>query len=62
MSWLTTKSAVMNSEHDKTIHPVIFCMLRNLMGRYPEYAYIKERQPYISVKDGRLHFDISQAK
>ncbi len=62
MSWLTTKSLVMNSEHDKTIHPVILCMLRNLMSRYPEYAYIKERQPYISVKDGRLHFDIAQAK
>jgi hypothetical protein len=62
MPWLTTKSAVMNSEHDKTIHPVIICMLRNLMSRYPEYAYIKERQPYISTKDGRLHFDIIQAK
>lgn len=62
MPWLTTKSAVMNSEHDKTIHPVIICMLRNLMSRYPEYAYIKERQPYISEKDGRLHFDIIQAK
>ncbi len=62
MSWLTTKSAVMNSEHDKTIHPVIFCMLRNLMGKYPEYAYIKERQPYISVKDARLHFDMTKTK
>lgn len=52
----------MNSEHDKTIHPVIICMLRNLISKYPEYAYIKERQPYISKKDGRLHFDIVQAK
>lgn len=51
----------MNSEHDKTIHPVIICMLRNLMSRYPEYAHIKERQPYISEEDGRLHFDITQA-
>ena len=56
------QSAVMNSEHDKTIHPVIICMLRNLISKYPEYAYIKERQPYISKKDGRLHFDIVQAK
>lgn len=52
----------MNSEHDKTIHPVIICMLHNLISKYPEYAYIKERQPYISKKDGRLHFDIVQAK
>lgn len=59
MPWLTTKSAVMNSKHDQTIHPVIICMLRNLMSRYPEYAHIKERQPYISKKDGRLHFDIT---
>jgi len=62
MPWLTTKSAVMNSEHDKTIHPVIICMLRNLISRYPEYVYIKERQPYISEKDGRLHFNVDQAK
>jgi len=27
LPWLTTKSAVMNSEHDKTIHPVIICSL-----------------------------------
>ncbi|CAH1191832.1 hypothetical protein PAECIP111892_00760 [Paenibacillus auburnensis] len=60
MPWLTTKSAIMNSEHDKMIHPVLICMLRNLMSRYPEYAHIKERQPYISEEDGRLHFDITQ--
>lgn len=58
MPWLTTKSAVMNSEHDKTIHPVLIGMLRNLMSRYPEYTHIKERQPYISERDGRLHFDM----
>ncbi len=58
MPWLTTKSAVMNSEHDKTIHPVIICVLRNMISKYPEYEYIKDRQPFISEKDGRLHFNM----
>ena len=58
--WLTTKSTVMNSEQDQIIHPVILYMLRNLISKDPDYAYIKERQPYISEKDGRLHFDMSK--
>ena len=55
---LCNKSCVMNSEHDKTIHPVLICMLRNNLARYPEYAYIKDRQPYVSDKDERLHFNM----
>ena len=58
LNWLTNKSCVMNSEHDKTIHPVLICMLRNIIAKYPEYAYIKDRQPYMSGKDGRLRFDM----
>ena len=58
LNWLTNKSLVMNSENDKRIHPVIFCILRNILSNYPEYAYIKIRQPYISDKDGRLHFNM----
>lgn len=54
--WLTNKSLVMNSENDKSIHPVLFCILRNILSKYPEYEYIKERQPYVSDKDGRLYF------
>lgn len=59
VNWLRNKSCVMNSEHDKTIHPVLLCMLRNIICRYPEYEYIKGRQPYVSQKDGRLYFDFT---
>ena len=59
LEWLRTKSMVMNSEHDRTIHPVLFCILRNIMARLPEYEYIKKREPYISEKDVRLHFNIN---
>ena len=53
------KSAVMNSEHDKTVHPVLLCSLRNCLCRFPEYAHIKNIHPYVSDKDGRLHFDMN---
>lgn len=59
IQWLTNKSCIMKSEQDRTIHPVMFCLLRNLMSRYPEYEYIRERQPYVSEKDGRLRFDMA---
>lgn len=55
---LTNKSYVMNSENDKQIHPVILCILRNILSKYPEYEYIKEHQPYVNEKDGRLYFDM----
>ncbi|MES9144006.1 hypothetical protein ABEP44_12815, partial [Cutibacterium acnes] len=55
-------SCVMNSEHDKTIHPVIICMIRNLMARLPEYEYIKFREPYVYEKDNLLHFDMNPTK
>lgn len=58
LNWLKNKSCVMNSEHDKTIHPVLFCILRNNLARYPEYKFIKDCQPYVSEKDGRLYFDM----
>jgi hypothetical protein len=48
----------MNSENDKTLHPVLVCVIRNVMARLPEYEYIKDRQPYVSDKDGRLYFDM----
>jgi len=53
------RSCVMNSENDKTIHPVIICAIRNVMARLPEFEYIKSREPYVSDKDGRLHFDMN---
>ncbi|HPF55601.1 MAG TPA: hypothetical protein PLV03_03595, partial [Clostridiales bacterium] len=56
-NWLEHKSCVMNSEHDKTIHPVLLCILRNNLARCPEYAHIKDRQPFVNDKDGRLYFN-----
>ncbi|MGI6716838.1 MAG: hypothetical protein ACOX3X_06575 [Eubacteriales bacterium] len=60
LNWLINKSCVMNSEHDKTIHPVLFSILRNNLARYPEYEYIKDRQPFISDKNGRLYFNMKK--
>lgn len=54
--WLK-KSYPMNSEQDKKIYPVYLCVLRNIMANYPEYVYIKEKQPYVAA-DGRLHFGV----
>jgi hypothetical protein len=59
LPWLTVKSYGMNSEHDKTVHPVLLCVVRNCLARLPEYAHIKEIQPFVSEKDGRLHFKSS---
>ncbi len=59
LPWLTTRSAVMNSEHDINVHPVIICSLRNCLCRFPEYMHINGIQPYVSEKDGRLHFDMN---
>lgn len=58
LNWLCNKSFVMNSKHDKCIHPVLITMLRNIIAKYPEYEYIKDRKPYISDEDGRLYFNM----
>ncbi|GHV06046.1 hypothetical protein FACS1894217_03980 [Clostridia bacterium] len=55
-----SRSCVMNSESDKINHPVMICSLRNCLCRFPEYAHIKDVQPYVSEKDGRLHFDMNE--
>lgn len=60
LNWLKNKSCVMNSEHDKAVHPVLLCSLRNCLCRFSEYEYIKGRQPYISEKNGRLYFDMER--
>lgn len=56
---LSQRSYVMNSQRDRTLHPVILCILRNLISQYPQYAHIKRRAPYINPKDSRLYFDIT---
>jgi len=38
---------------------VALCAMRNALARLPEYAYIKDRKPYVDEKSGRLQFDIS---
>jgi hypothetical protein len=50
----------MNSENDKINHPVMICAIRNTLSRLPEYEYIKDRQPYVKEKDGRLYFDLTE--
>lgn len=57
-----SKSCVMNSERDRTVHPVLLCILRNMLARLSEYAHIKTYQPYIDPRDGRLRFDIDKSK
>lgn len=59
LTWLNEKSLVMNSERDRSIHPVLFCIMRNFLSKFPEYEYIKERQPYVGG-DGRLRFDMTR--
>lgn len=55
------RSYVMNnhSDSDRDIHRVLVCLVRNVMARLLEYEYIKDRQPYMNKKDGRLYFDMS---
>ncbi|MBO5111445.1 MAG: hypothetical protein J6D21_12115 [Clostridia bacterium] len=60
VNWLANKSAVMNNEYDKLIHPVLFSILRNALCRYDEFAYIKDRKPFVNEKDGRLYFNMKK--
>lgn len=59
-NWLFHKSCVMHSPHDHTVHPVLLCLLRNLLAKYPGYENILHCQPVVSEKDGRLRLDIAR--
>ena len=59
LKWLKHKGMVMHSEHDVTVHPMLMYMLRNNVCRYPAYAHIQGRKPYIREKDGRICFDMA---
>lgn len=59
LHYLMNKSYVMNSEQDRLLHPVLISILRNVISKYPEYNYIKYRQPSVNNKNGRLYFDMS---
>lgn len=60
LDYLMNKSFIMNSEQDRIIHPILISILRNAISKYPEYYHIKDRQPYVSDKNGRLYFDMSK--
>lgn len=53
------KSYVMNSENDRYINVLAKYILRNCLSKLTEFEYLKEREPFVSEKDGRLYFDIS---
>lgn len=53
------RSYVMNSEQDRALHPMLVHMLRNLMSRLPEYAWIKDRAVRVNPKDGRVQLDMA---
>ncbi|MEO3947891.1 hypothetical protein [Gorillibacterium sp. CAU 1737] len=52
------KSYVMNSENDRYVNVMAKYILRNVLSRLPEYEYLKNREPYLSESDGRLHVDV----
>lgn len=56
---LQKRSSILKNETDKIYHTVLYCVLRNCLSRFPEYEYLKYRQPYLSEKDGRLCFDVN---
>lgn len=55
------RSYVMNSPQDRALHPMLLCMLRNLMCRLPEYSRIRGLAPALSPKDGRVFLDLGAA-
>ena len=61
LNWLEHKSCVMNSDSDKRMHPVLLCILRNIMCRFNEYNYIKGRQPFINPANNRLIFNMAKS-
>ncbi len=60
IDFLWHKSLSPGSGQNRTLHPLIFCILRNSLSRYPEYEYIRERKPCEDKKSGRLYFDMAQ--
>jgi hypothetical protein len=38
---------------------VPLCAMRNALARLPEFAYIKDRKPYVNNKTGRMEFNMA---
>lgn len=53
------KSMPLNTEKARIYQPVFYYVYRNCLSGFPEYSYIKNRQPYINEKNGKLCFDMS---
>jgi hypothetical protein len=55
---LLRKSYVLNSDHDKYATPLGVYVMRNSLSKLENYKYIENRNPYVSKKDGRMHFNM----
>ena len=54
-NWLFHKGCVMNSEQDRRLHPLLICILRNLLVRLPDSAVTPDQVPAVNPKDNRLY-------
>ncbi|WP_322175496.1 hypothetical protein [Acutalibacter caecimuris] len=53
------RSYVMNSPQDRALHPMLVCMLRNLMGRLPAYGWLGGCGVSVNPKTGRVGLDLA---
>ena len=54
-NWLFHKGCVMNSEQDRRLHPLLLCILRNLLVRLPDSTVTPNQVPTVNPKDNRLY-------
>lgn len=54
------KSVPMTTERNKLYQPALYYVMRNCLSRFAEFEYIKNREPYVSDKDGRLYFNVDE--
>ena len=54
------QGVLVRGEADREMLTIACCIMRNLICGMAEYGYIKDRRPYVSESDGRLHFDMSE--
>ncbi|MDF2586919.1 MAG: hypothetical protein K0S41_760 [Anaerocolumna sp.] len=58
---LLRKSYILNSDHDKYATPFGVYVMRNCLSKLDDYKYIENRKPYVSTKDGRMHFNMEDS-
>ena len=54
------QGVLVRGEADREMLTIACCIMRNLICGMAKYGYIKDRRPYVSESDGRLHFDMSE--